>query len=502
MFGNNYNNGANDNRSNNMNPNEFRNELNQYGRNQRAMKYMPGFLVLKIVSGAFRNIFVIIRDFWVTLLWIAVFWFGVNSDIPAFGGLVVVVGLAMMIAGFLGPQFGEKYEWMAQFQKYAPIIADVGRRGRVTAELKKREDAYSFMEHAGVLNRDRLMELQPDVLMVDHGETVEFIIRHGLPGIPTGSLVEKLKTYQSVLNAVRTVSENLSNGGARITFYRTDPLDEGVTVMKPGKLDVEKMKVECAVNAFGKKMSITFGDSSGMVVGGVPGSGKTAGITSFLLPLALSEFVNLSIIDGKGGSDWSAYEQVASTYISGDDDLEPIRDFMKAHYEMMVNRVKMQKQLLGQSNFWNVSAKQRLAAGLKFELLVIDECQGLFEGNGRTKEEKEMMAEILRYSSAMVKRGRSAGVFVIFITQKPTQDSLPTAIRDNSGLRLSFRLTTSSAEAAVLGAMPDTGGVVPHATAIPAARKGGAVLGTESGDFEEVRFFYIPENRQEELLAA
>lgn len=402
---------------------------------------------------------------------------------------VLVLGVGLMVAAYWQPVCG----------KFAPVLADYKRRSVKKTAAQQRFDGQNFLVQAGIVSDQYIDDFNPDAVMVDMGDTLVLTVE-ALTGVPSATVAEKSKVFAPYLNAVRTSASKIQNGGTKITFFLTDPLDEGLTVDQAPALAPEKMSVVCARDALGKDQSITFGDSSGMVVGGIPGSGKTAGLTSFLLPLALSDDVDLSIIDGKGGEDWTNYEVASTKFIRGDEDLVPVRDFLKEHHAEMMDRMASNKRLLGTSNFWNGTPEQRRSAGLKFKLLVIDECQGIFETTGRTKEEKVILGEIYKYCSALVKRGRSAGFMTIFITQKPTNDSLPTGIRDNAGIRVAFHLTTSAAETAVLGSKPEDAVDMPSALAIPSSRKGGAVMASDTGEFQDVRFFYIPEDVQERLL--
>jgi hypothetical protein len=447
------------------------------------------FVIAKIILFLFKFVFKTLWTAAITLVWVLAITIAAATS-AQLGWVVAALAVGTIAAGF----------WKPGFWRFAPIVGDAQRLITARQAKKYLKDGKKFLLQTGLVRAQHVEDFEVDVALKKEEDKYIFILNEPLDGVSQASLVLRVREFEPILDAKRSYAEPLSGGGVKMTFYLVDPLDEPLVLDEPGQFDPEKMQVECAVNSFGEMQTITFGDSSGMVVGGIPGSGKTAGLTSFLLPMALSEYVDLSIIDGKGGTDWSSYESVASTYISGDEELEPIRDFLKEFHSDMVKRVQTQKELLGESNFWNVSADERLAAGLKFKLLVIDECQGVFEKTGRSKEEKELLEEIFRYLSAIVKRGRSAGFFAVFITQKPTAEALPTAIRDNAGLRIAFRLQTTQAETAVLGVSASDGLDIPRATEIPSDRKGGAVLGTDTGTYESVRFFYIPEKEQELLL--
>lgn len=469
-------------------------QLAQQHRNEQRNQVSLDYAILTLL---FRFFGWIVRKLWMvraTVLWSLALIFAISTG--EIGMLIaVIVGLVALTA--LG------IFWNSAILRLLPFAGDYLR-------YKSKKEAYEawyngakMLVRMGVMSEDVAATIPiggVSMTAIENGDKIVWELRNALDGIPSGALISRAQEYKHLLNAVTVTGGITNNGGVRVVFHMTNPLDKVQQRDKPARLDPQKMSVECAVDSMGETATITFGDASGMVVGGVPGSGKSAGVTSFLLPLALSPYVDLSIIDGKGGEDWSHYESRSARYIRGDENLEPIRDFLREFHDKMIDRLEGQKQLLGESNFWNVPADKRRAAGQNFQLLVIDECQGIFEKAGRSKEEQAILGEIYRYASILVKRGRSAGFFVIFMTQKPTSDSLPSTIQSNCGLRVSFRVTTAAAATSILGEMPDDATNDLRPTHIPASRKGGAILATDEGDLMPVRFLYVDEKTQTELL--
>lgn len=243
----------------------------------------------------------------------------------------------------------------------------------------------------------------------------------------------------------------------------------------------------------GTPATINVGNTSGVVVGGVPGSGKTAGMMVIVLALYLSGCVNLHIIDGKGGDDWAWAEPAAKDFVR--DDLDTVHDLLLRLDDEMKSRMSSMRPRYGAANFWNIPPDRRPP----LEVVIIDECQTYFDSKGVLggKEAKTKAGEILAAATDIVKKGRSAGYLLWAITQKPTVDSLPSALRDNCGLRLCFRVTTPEAARAVLGDLPEGS---PSPTDIPPARRGGAVIGLDSGHVAQCRFAYVSENDAENAL--
>ncbi|MBS6261306.1 MAG: cell division protein FtsK [Propionibacterium sp.] len=332
------------------------------------------------------------------------------------------------------------------------------------------------------------LETKTDESILHYAETID--------GLPPERLVDACRSFQSELNAKRVRTIPMGSGKMEIHFIRKDPLDETLQIVEPSPLDLNTMSVDVGRDADGETFKVKLKNASGLLLGGLPGGGKTAAASSFVLPLALAkEDVDMMIIDGKGGADWSAYESLVSKFISESTSFESIRDELVNAVQEMNERIKSNADVLGHSNFWSVSPEKRREAGVKLKLIVIDECQALFDMTGiNDKEEKALRNEIIRACTDLIKRGRSAGFFTIFITQKPTADSLPTAIRDNCALKISLRVSTPETEKAILGSSPDDAIDVPRATNIPLSRPGGAVAESENGERTEFRFYFFDEN--------
>lgn len=280
------------------------------------------------------------------------------------------------------------------------------------------------------------------------------------------------------------------------TMIDRDPLAQTIEVT-PDELvlDPAKMIVRLGVDDDGAPVNVKFSGSSGLVIGGLPGGGKTAASIVLTLPLVMSPLARVHIVDAKGGVDWTWAEPKAASYIAGDDDLTPILELLRDLQSRM--RERLASVPAGQpSNFWAREPNENEP----FELLVLDECQSLFDISGeRDKARKDDLLEITSIVADLVKKGRSAGFFTILLTQKPTSESLPTKIRDNCGLRICFRVATGEAEKAVLGVAPDDCTV--RATDIPASLVGVGVVADDRGGRKRFRAFWLPEDLAAEAVA-
>ncbi|MDB4873093.1 MAG: cell division protein FtsK, partial [Gemmatimonadales bacterium] len=91
----------------------------------------------------------------------------------------------------------------------------------------------------------------------------------------------------------------------------------------------------------------------------------------------------------------------------------------------------------------------------EFPLIVTiwDECHTFFDLDGvkGDKEAERYVRQCRTNAAQLVKKGRSVLFLNVFITQKQTSDAIPTAIRDNCAVGLSFAVKTRDAAIAGLG---------------------------------------------------
>ena len=439
-----------------------------------ALGYMVGkYILLPLVK--------LITAYFLSILWVLFFLFMAGKSIWLGIIAAAVVGAAIYfpqtrILSIVGPFIAQR-----ERKKRAVRLAEGNDMLRMTGIVSTNDEAdYECEAHK------------------DDKENITFRILEPMYNITSEDIINRLNENIDKYGVKRIVKAEDDNAWLKILMFKADPLKENQTIWEPQPLDEEKMRVTCAVNSVGDPQSISFKNTSGMTVAGVPGSGKTGGLTSFLLPVALSENVELSVIDGKGGHDWAEYKPICSYYSNDDEDLQAMKNYLEAAVEDMRERVQTMPAKLGVANFWSASIERRRAAGLKHKIIVIDECQNFFEKR-TNKEENALIQDIVRLATSLVKKGRSAGITLIATTQKPTSESLPTGLRDNCSLKICFEVSTKEAQKAALGdvALDDSNSPVNiHENA------GEAVIVGEAGKPSNVKFYYMEPDTQKMLIDA
>lgn len=276
-----------------------------------------------------------------------------------------------------------------------------------------------------------------------------------------------------------------------------DPLAQGVVLSKFPAFDVASGIVAYGRDSEGDPAVLRMSGISGCVIAGLPGSGKTALATVVLGPMLLSRAANLAILDGKGGTDLAWSEPLADWFSREDRDLRAVADVLESRVELMRDRLKTQKAVRGSSNFWD----RNLGATSEHPVYVtvVDEVQ-TYVGSGVAGADKDKKKQVGRITEALIellKKGRSVGMFTIVMTQKPTTDALPSAIRDVADLRLALRLRTTESVRSALGDVPDDPDLSP--LSFPTDMPGLALIDT-GAEYRKVRAHFIPESVAERII--
>jgi DNA segregation ATPase FtsK/SpoIIIE, S-DNA-T family len=185
---------------------------------------------------------------------------------------------------------------------------------------------------------------------------------------------------------------------------------------------------------------------TGITVAGLPGAGKTSLILSLLCQFARLPVV-LVFIDSKGGGDYADWTDRA--WLSVGDELPAAAGALEDVHALMRQRFGLVHEVTGHRNAWNAGPTPLFP----LVVTVIDECHTFFDLDA-VKGNKEADAQVRAcraLTGQLVKKGRSVLMLTIMVTQKQTADAIPTAIRDNCGLGLSFAVKTRDAAVAALG---------------------------------------------------
>jgi DNA segregation ATPase FtsK/SpoIIIE, S-DNA-T family len=244
-------------------------------------------------------------------------------------------------------------------------------------------------------------------------------------------------------------AEQQGPGLVRLRGLRRDPLLAPARVDLPGTAPESLTSWWLGWAEDGDLVFVRLAEVSGSVVGGLAGFGKTMLVAHLLGQLAPSPAVQLVLIDGKGGPDYD--HLFPRAWLAAKDDLGQVRDVLRQVHQLMVDRQGAIAQVLGVTDAWHVGP----SPSWPLVLVVIDEAHTFFhERKGTSPEVKAhnaLVAELSRLVEELIRKGRNVAIQVMLLTQRATGDAIPTRIRDNCQVAISFATRTVDGAVAALG---------------------------------------------------
>lgn len=190
---------------------------------------------------------------------------------------------------------------------------------------------------------------------------------------------------------------------------------------------------------------------SNLLVGGIPGSGKTSCALAIVLGAALDPTAELWIYELKGSGDLDSAKPVCHRYVSGDDDedLEAALGGLRSGIAEQRRRAKFIKGLPSSEvpegrRVTRTLAEKYPEQNLAPRVIVVDEAQELFTH----PEYKDEAADLC---TKLIKKGRAYGIILILLTQNPDAPSLPSSVSSSVGTRLCLAVMDWRANNNVLG---------------------------------------------------
>jgi DNA segregation ATPase FtsK/SpoIIIE, S-DNA-T family len=235
---------------------------------------------------------------------------------------------------------------------------------------------------------------------------------------------------------------------------------------------------------------------SNVLIGAMPGAGKTFALRVPLCAAALDPTAELRVFELKGSGDLSTLEAVAHHYASGPDDetIEQTVTSLREVYKDLERRAKTISKLPRAQCPENkvtpeLAAKRNL--GLYPLVIAIDECQELFCHPEYGKEAGELC-------TAIIKRGRALGVILLLATQRPDAKSLPTGVSSNIGVRFCLRVMGQTENDMILGTSMYQNGI--RASTFTPKDKGIGYLVGASDEPQIVRSAYVDNPAAEQIV--
>jgi DNA segregation ATPase FtsK/SpoIIIE, S-DNA-T family len=250
-------------------------------------------------------------------------------------------------------------------------------------------------------------------------------------------------------SCVSVRAEQQGPGLIRLRGVHRDPL------LAPARIDLSGIEPASLTSWWlgwaedSSPVHIRLAEVSGTVVAGLAGFGKTMLVAHFLGQLAPSPAVQFVLVDGKGGPDYDRL--IPRAWLSTKDDLTAVGDVLRRVHRLMVDRQASIAQVLGVTDAWHLGP----SPSWPLIVVVIDEAHTFFhERKGTSPEVKThnaLVAELSRLVEELIRKGRNVAIQVMLLTQRATGDAIPTRIRDNCQVAISFATRTIDGAVATLG---------------------------------------------------
>jgi S-DNA-T family DNA segregation ATPase FtsK/SpoIIIE len=244
-------------------------------------------------------------------------------------------------------------------------------------------------------------------------------------------------------------AEQQGPGLVRLRGLHRDPLLAAARIDLPGTAPSSLASWWLGWAEDSQPVHVRLAEVSGMVVAGLAGFGKTMLVAHLLGQLAPSPAVQFVLVDGKGGPDYDRL--IPRAWLAAKDDLEQVRTVLRRVHRLMADRQASVAQVLGVTDAWHLGP----SPSWPLVVVVIDEAHTFFhERKGTSPEVKAhnaLVAELSRLVEELVRKGRNVAIQVMLLTQRATGDAIPTRIRDNCQVAISFATRTLDGAVAALG---------------------------------------------------
>lgn len=394
--------------------------------------------------------------------------------------VVFVIWIALpIVAGTFFPEFVPVKE---------ALLSDFIRAAR----RKRQEVANEFLIFDGLVREQD--KLYP-AWIHDGGDVATLFVNvNDLPGVTAAKLAGYCEEHKEKFAAVITSAKTEVDGRTRVRFFRTDPLAATrVQSIHDVETDFQRFSVRPYVTETGEKPALQFRNIAGILIGGQTASGKTASSLATFVPYikkgtAAGKVQLFGIVDGKSGGDWNALEPLSKHGLvkeaaDGDllDFLQRVDELLAAFLVEMKARFALADER-GSAHLWD-------KPDFTHSLIIVDECQQIFEKlPSSMKEENKVIASITQKVASIIRRGRSVGLTIVVMTQRPSVESIPAVIRSNCAVRIGFKVASSTESQMIFGFLSDEG-FYPHK--ISGQNTAGiAAIAGETGPPERVRFGY------------
>jgi hypothetical protein len=197
------------------------------------------------------------------------------------------------------------------------------------------------------------------------------------------------------------------------------------------------------------KKLVEEGDGGGIIAGGAPRRGKSVFLSNILVYLMLDPTAHIHLVDGSG-VDFAAVKRVCANYV-GDADISDRELLAKTHGLVKALKVEAsrRKSILAGEGVSKLSERLARKHSIGTEWLIIDELAVITQD--MFTKHKEAVEDFLEDLQWLVRMGPKYGIFCVLSTQRPSEKSIPPAIKALIVFRVAFYIADQPGSMAILG---------------------------------------------------
>ncbi|MFR0351805.1 FtsK/SpoIIIE domain-containing protein [Streptomyces sediminimaris] len=375
--------------------------------------------------------------------------------------VATLTGITTAVSCFLVPGWT-----LAAYTGAAALVGLAGKKGDkplitryVATNVLRRLDSTEVFDALAAIGIEgkkgkRGVEFASEVMRDGPGWRAEVDLP---PGVEATAVLEKRAALAAAMRRpISTVwpeADRTAHPGRLVLWVaQRDPAKAGRKLwplMKDGQADVYE-PLPYGFDPRGNLIEITLMYSN-LLVGGIPGSGKTSCALAIVLGVALDPTAELWIYELKGSGDLDSVKPICHRYVSGDEDedLEAALAGMRSGIAEYQRRAAFVRSLPASEvpegrKVTRALAEKYPEQQLGPRVIVIDEVQELF-----THDDYKDEAAVL--ATRLIKKARAYGIILILLTQNPDAPSLPSSVSSSVGTRLCLAVMDWRANNNVLG---------------------------------------------------
>lgn len=363
------------------------------------------------------------------------------------------------------------YGWIglgAVFLVHAPILIWIGKTDLLLVKVQtKRMAGESFLRDvvnsltltAAQIKAELSSQITSPPARLSSNRGYEVTIRVHPAGKPEKIHTDPLSVAHKLQKPARTVFVYRVKADAslvRILVLDVDPwtLPPSVNplVASPRPVNLWNELVDLGVKPdfiHMLKKLVEEGDGGGIIAGGAPRKGKSVFLSNILVYLMLDPTANIHLVDGSG-VDFAMIKNVCANYV-GDADISDRELLAKTHglVKALKAEVLRRKSILAGELVSKLSESLALKYCISTEWLIIDELAVITQD--MFTKHKDAVEDFLEDLQWLVRMGPKYGVFCVLSTQRPSEKSIPPAIKALIVFRVAFYIADQPGSMAILG---------------------------------------------------